>query len=380
MGGERWIADLAPLSSVRWERVRDDISTAEVAVPTTQCCEVLSDLRTIRHELHIENNGEPVWEGPITRIEYGWDVTRIFAEDVLWAAKRTVIEESYDHSYPNIGDALERMEWLLAHCYGRNEDPWRMMGGHFHRVRGVNDPRTSRVVFKYQMYVWDDFDKYAEDYGTDYVVFNRDIYFWDTQLRWMILPPLDENHLSESPRITDYGNQLGTRGIVTNGRGYAGVSTPSAASKVRYNGAVIDLLTTNEVDGQPGLVVDANDNVVPDPAAPQAPTAQEIAQWTDTAARSVIDKDPSPLSIVVPDNVTLLPGAPWELRDLVPGAWFQVSTPMLCRSIDEWQRLEQVVVTEEAPQGETVQFSASQAPRNVVEPLGPLPPPPGGAR
>lgn len=377
MGGVRKIADLAPLSMVRWQRIRDDISVAEVIVPSQQCCEVLADLRCIRNELHISRLSpggyEKVWEGPITRIEYERDVTRIFAEDVLWQAKRSVIQETYDQSYPNIWKALDRISWLINHCYSRYNDPWRM-AGHSHPVFGSEDPNTARIVFAWQMYVWDDLDKYGEDYGIDYTVYKRDIYYWDSSLRWLTIPDLDDTHLTQAPRIVEYGNQAATRGIVTNANGYAGVSDLNVEAFALY-GTVIDWLTTNGMDGSPGLVVNADGDVVPDPEAPRAPTDEEVAGWKQTATRSVLDRSPTPVAIVVPAGTSLVPGAPWEMHHLVPGAWFRVNTTRLCRTVSEWQRLQEVVV-EESERGESVSFTCVAAPEHVVEVIGPPPPPP----
>src|SRR4051794_18965597 len=112
-GGINFIGELTPLTAVRWRRGRDDVSTAEVVVPTYECCDLLGDLRAVVMELHILREDVPVWQGPITRIEYEWDTVRVFAEDMLWVAKRRVLEVGYNQSYPNIGDVIERMYLLL---------------------------------------------------------------------------------------------------------------------------------------------------------------------------------------------------------------------------------------------------------------------------
>ena len=395
-GGVTRIAELAPLSAVRWQRIRDDVSTAQATLPTDQCCDVLADLRTIKHELHIERDGHKVWQGPITRIEYEIDETKVFAEDVLWPTRRAVIEIGYDQTYPNLWWVIDRMEWLLYHAYFRGGDRWRMTTGRIRPVRGPDDPRTSRVVNAWQMYVWEDFDKYAQDYGADYTVINRDIFFWDTQMQWMILPPLDETHLSDYPRIVEYGNQAGTRGVVTNGQGYAGISEINEAGAAEFG--LIDWLTTNEQDGSsdegedpdatPPTTGDPSDEDAPlEPEVVPPPTPEELAQWTDTARRSIAERSPPPVAVVIPANTTLMPGAPWSIDHLVPGAWFRINVSRLCRTVSEWQRLQEITVTEEAPRGEQVNFSAVSAPAHIVGPPGgpiiiipgepiPHPPPP----
>jgi hypothetical protein len=355
-GGVNLIAEIEPLTAVRWQRIRDDVSTAEIRVPTHYCCEILGDLRTVKHELHLYRNDLPVWEGPITRIEYEFEQASIFAADVLWQATRTVLNEGYNQAYPNIGNAIDRMDWLMRdktfELYG---DPWNVAtAGHLHPLHHAGDPKTARVVNAWQFYTWEDFDKYAEDYGTDYTVVGRDIYYFDLNLAWKIIPPLDENYLSQFPRIVEYGNQAATRGVVTNGHGYAGVSEFPAPALIDEWGH-IDWLVTNESDGQ-------LDNV---------PTPEEIATWEATAARNINDRVPPPVAIVIPANTTLLPGGPWLIEDLVPGAWFQADVTRLCRSVSEYQRIHEVVVTEQAPDGETVQFSAVSAPASMVMPEDP---------
>lgn len=364
-GGVTPFAELTPLTSVRWQRIRDDVSSAEVVVPTNQCCEIVSELRTVQFELHIYRGGVVVWQGPIVRLEYEWDVVRIFAEDVLWTTKRCVLTEGYNQAFPNIGKVIDRMEWLLHHCYSRDGDPWNMISGHhIHPIRGSDDPNTSRQVNAYQLYVWDDLDKYAEDYGADYTVINRDVYFYDTQLKWKTLPDLSDAFLSQFPRIVEYGNQAATRGYVTNGQGYAGIATADDDILDAYGH--IDWLITNQNDGEEEP--EPPDPDTPPPPAPAPPSAAEIARWADTAKRNITERWPPPVGVVIPANTTLLPGAPWEVEDLIPGAWFRIDVTRMCREVVELQRLHEVVVTEEAPEGEQVNFTAVTAPSSVVEP------------
>lgn len=348
-GGVTFVGELTPLSRVQWERVRDEISTASVTVPVHQCCELLGNLRTIISELHIERNGQIVWQGPITRIEYEHEQVEIFAEDMLWQAKRTVLEVGYNQSYPNIANVIDRMDWLLRNqCYAKNGDPWNMVP-HLHPVHGPDDPRTSRMVFSNQYYVWEDFDLYAEDSGADYMVINRDVYYWDTNYAWLIIPPLDEQYLSQFPRIVEYGNELATRGFVNNATGPTGYAQASPEMLALYGN--VDWLITQVQDG-----------------TPEGATPEEIAEWSDSAARNIDGRSPAPVAIAIPENTTLMPGAPWSVDDLIPGAWFEVSIDSLCRKLTGWQRLQHVVVSEQAPNGEAVQITAIGPPGKMILP------------
>jgi hypothetical protein len=351
-GGVNVVAELEPVTAVRWQRIRDDVSVAEVRVPTHDCCEILDGLRTTKHELHLIREGLPVWEGPITRLEFDFEECSIFAADVLWQSTRTALNEGYSQASPNMWSVIDRMDWLMRDkTYALYGDPWNVVP-HLNPMRRTDggDPRTSRVVNAWQCYTWEDFDKYAEDGGTDYCVVGRDIYYFDINLAWKIIPALDENYISQFPRVVEYGNQAATRGIVSNGHGYAGITEAAAADVTEWGH--VDHLTVNQNDGQQD--------------AP--PTAEEIAGWAATAGRNIDDRYPPPLAVVIPANTTLLPGSPWLLEDLIPGAWFQADVTRLCRTVSEYQRIHEVVVNESAPDGETVQFSAVSAPSQMVVP------------
>jgi len=359
LGGQVVIGELTPLLAVQWNRIRDDISQASVFVASSKCCELLGNLRCISMELHILRDDAEVWCGPITRLEYDWDICRVYAEDMLWVAKRRVLEVGYNQSYPNIGNVIDRMDWLLrTQCYGAYGDNWRMTAAttnHLHPLHhSGKEPGTTRVVNPYQVTIWEDFDKYAEDMGADYTVLGRDIYYWDNQLAWATLPPLTEEFISQFPRIVEYGNQLYNRAFVTNGRGYAGrADNPDPAMITSFGGPVDDLITNAE-EGD-----DAKD-----PPAPE-----ELKSWSETAAHIIDGMAPAPVAVVIPANTTLMPGAPWNIDSMLPGAWFQAEiTQNLCRVVTEWQRINEVVVTESAPQGEVVQFTAASAPVHRVEP------------
>lgn len=352
-GGTKFIGELTPLSRVQWGRIRDDISNANATVPTTLCCELLAQLRCVFHELHIArvDTGDIVWQGPITRLEYEYGQVQIFAQDVMWVASRTVLQVGYDQSYPAVGDVVDRMDWLVRdQCFAKYGDPWNVVP-YLHPINHPDGPRTTRQAFSFQLTVWEDFDKYAEDMGADYTVVGRDVFYFDQHLAWSILPDLSEDDLSQFPRIVEYGVQLATRTFVTNGKGFAGMAVaPDPWAQPDVYG-YIDALITNQ-----------NEEATSD--AP--PSAGELAEWQATAERNL--RYPTPASIVVPANSTLMPGAPWTVRDLIPGSWFQVSVTRLCRQMVEWQRLHEVRVTESAPNGETVQITTTSPPAHMVLP------------
>jgi hypothetical protein len=100
-GGVTRIGEINPLSTIVWERVRDDISTCTIhtAGPDPACCEMLANSEPGRHELVVYRDSQRVWEGPITRMGFHRDEVEIEARDVLHYYYRLALSQSYDNRY-----------------------------------------------------------------------------------------------------------------------------------------------------------------------------------------------------------------------------------------------------------------------------------------
>jgi len=354
-GGTKLVGELTPLVRVNWRRIRDDISTAQATLGTTECCDLLGSLDTIRMELHITRDDEKVWQGPITRLEYQRDVVDVFADDILWIAKRTPLAVGYNMGYPNVGYVVDRMDWLMrSQTFAKYGNPWRAVL-HPIRIPQGGDARSSRATFAWSVTTWEDFDKFAEDMGADYTVVNRDIYYWDLNYAWSVLPDLTEDHLSETPRIVEYGSEFATEFVVTNNQGYAGVAYAAQSIIDDY--------------GYIGMVDSAwNEAAAAEPGTSNVPTPEELAEMQYNAGRQLSSRTLPPVSIVVPEGTSLMPSSPWRVSDLIPGSWFNVRLENLCRKVHEAQRLHEVNVTEEAGTGEKFGVTVVTAPLVRINP------------
>lgn len=375
-GGVVTIGELTPISLVRWNRVRDDISTAQVDVPIEQCCELLQQVETVRCEIHVYRDGEKVWEGVITRIEFEYDQAQIFAEDILWVAKRRALSAGYNYNEPGQGlpygpiygfgaiNAVQHMDDLLRTlCYNQFGDEWNMVAAlRLHPIFGPDDPSSMRQANAWSTTIWQEFDKVAEDYGTDYTVVGRDIYYFDYHLAWNILPDLAPEDISTFPRVVEYGNSFATRYFRTDGTGYAAyAAAPASVSDVYGDG--IDIVSNEETQ--------AVTDPLPDPEnPPPPPSPAKIARWQANADKHIVDHYPPLQAIVIPANSTLMPTSPWDVVTLTPGSWFQMTIDYACRpAVTDWQRIDSVAVEESGDGGETVQFTASTAPATMLMPV-----------
>ena len=348
-GGTSIAYELDKIQRVDWERVRDDVSDANVTVSArANCCRDLGDLQTGYHELHLYRDGLKVWEGPITRLDYDNAAVSLYASDILWAAQKTVLATGYNKAHPNIAKGGWVMNWLLKdQTFAKNGDPWNA-NNRVHWVQGSDDASTSAAVKAWSVTTWADFDKFAEDRGMDYTVVGRDIYFWDTHLQWRtILPELTGEHLQGGLAVGEYGSEFATRVIVTNGNGYASMATAPAYAIARWGYIDQLITTTNEAAGN------------------EVPTNEEKQAWLEQAQSALSSAFPAPVRVRVPDNSALLPTAPFGINDLVAGAWIHVVSDDLCRDVDQWHKLDRVNVHQESG-NEVVTITTSAAPEHVV--------------
>jgi hypothetical protein len=352
-GGLIRVMELTPLTKVVWNRIRDDISGANVFVGITpECASELANLKSVVQELHIFRNGVKVWEGPITRLEFRYDTVEVWAQDILWVAKHTALSKGYDQKGTRKAKCGWRMNWLLKDMtYAKDGDPWKVLN-RIQWKQGGDEPETTKVVNAWSTTTWDDFDAYAEDGGMDYTVVGRDIYFWDTHFAWRILPDLYDRYLTDEPAIVEYGNEFQTRAIVTDGNGNNGqYTTTDAAILAEYR--YVDTIHSAYNEGQ---------------SVTTKPTAADIKAWTEQA-KTIVNANPKPpLRIRVSENSGLTPEAPYDINDLIPGSWVKVVVERLIKKItgdDVWHKLDTVSVTEEGGK-EVVQISTVTAPKNPV--------------
>jgi hypothetical protein len=252
-GGQDRIGEITPLATVQWSRTRDDISSALISTTGfgQDCCELLSQLRAMRHELVIYRDGVRVWEGPITRIAYRYDSVEIEAKDVMQYLFRRVMRAGYNHKYPYFWDPKYK-KGDKKHRWGSTvtrtaksiiQDAlvdWRPASDTTHDIyRGGLDPnvyqyltvyqydddaRESRYVFPFQKTVWEEIDDLASNAGMDYVTVGRRIIIWDTSRAIGRTEPLDDSAFMATPVVTEYGASMSTLSVVTDGQGYYGMA------------------------------------------------------------------------------------------------------------------------------------------------------------
>lgn len=92
-------------SSLKWERVLDDISTAEVEIPDqyggVACCAKYGGLVPWRYGITIERDGVTVWRGPVTQVARRGGAITVSAADAFVRFKRRLATRTESLRYIN---------------------------------------------------------------------------------------------------------------------------------------------------------------------------------------------------------------------------------------------------------------------------------------
>lgn len=348
-GGKRKIGDLDPLMRIKWERRRDDPSTASVYVanPGIECQKVLGLAEAGRVELVVFRGGERVWEGPVTRIAYKGASVEIEARDVMVYLVRTIIRHEYDNRFPNVSTVLDRIKRINIAELARKEalDPPINVLSHIKYIYATPgealDARTAAHTLPYEMTLFNHIDSYAARGGIDYTVVGRSILFFDVHQRIGETAMVTGDDFIGDPVITQYGMELATYVAHTDGKGHWG----DAGGVDPYYGEWEVLHQAYDEDAQ-----GAN------PADPPS-----VAELEDQANRTYLQGKTPPLVVRIPDNTRLNPNGVLTIADLVPGVWVPLSASLPGRSLNQMQKLDNMSVEETAQGGEVIKVTLSPA-------------------
>lgn len=346
-GGLHKIGVLGPLTRIRWERRRDDISsaTAYIATPDASCATMLGLVHAGRHEMVIFRGNRRVWEGPIVRVAFKGPSVEIEAHDVMHYALRTIMHNEYNDSYPNNGLVLDRIDRILTAEMARKEalDPSINMLAHvkiIYATPPVTDAGTAAHTQPYQHTVFQHIDEYAARGGVDYAVVGRAVLFFDVNTKLGQTPAVTKDDFIGLPVITEYGMELGTNVAMTDGQGNYGTA-----------GAI------DPYYGEWEMLFQAYD----ENTAAVGSEPPSVAELTSQATRSWKQSKLPPTVLRIPDNTRLNPNGVLSVDNLVPGVHIPFSVELPGRSLSQMQKLDSMSVEETADGGEVIKVTLSPA-------------------
>lgn len=346
-GGGQRLFELNPLTSVQWNRTRDDISNAlaHIADPDIACQRQLARVHPHRHELVIYRDQDRVWEGPITRMAFERNNVTIEARDVMHYAFRTIARSGYDNSYPNIQSTIDRAINVLGELSRKEAlDPPINVLPYVTAFRTPNDARTSKRTVPFQTTVWSEIDSMAYRAGLDYTVAGRRIMLFDTHTQWAITPTVTDNDFIGNTIVaTMYGMEHATHAAVTSSEGIYG-----------FTGA------NDPFYGEWEILDEAYDDT-----GTEAPTE---AALLSQAVRNLDGRNPVPLHVRIPNNSQLNPEGVLNIRHLVPGVRIPLRATLLSLEVSQMQKLFKVRVTEAGGEKESVNLVMEPASKNDEPP------------
>lgn len=307
------ITEANVLTEVEWNRVLDDVSTARVVVhPDGDCCERLGQVRSWRHRLLIYRDGQPVWEGPILQVEWGYGQVEIFASDVLaWLARRVV------HSSMSFTDTdlTEIAEQLIEDGFAP-DDP-----GHSVSIVG---PAKVRGAREYTLNIGQTFDHVQDlaEVGLDFTAVGSTIVLLPEDFSASI-GRLTEADMPEGLVVAEDGASLATRWVVAGDE--EGDVLGEAGGADAYYGLLERYLEQTSI---------------PDDAS--AASAAEAKLRTSRQVPVFIDTQ----------NVTISPQASVDVPSLVPGWCLDITTTLTCRTVSQRLKIVGVKVAEDGGSGD----------------------------
>lgn len=346
-GGKRKLGNITPLTRVRWERVRDDtsVATAYVQITNIECNKTMAMAEAGRAEMVIFRGGQRVWEGPVTHVAYRGDSIQIEARDITHYLNRTAMHAEYDSRYPNNEFVITRLRRIFTAELARKEalDPSANILSHV-VYRYADDPKneagTASRTLPYEMSVFDHLDNYASRGGIDYTVAGRSLILFDVHQKLGQTPLVTSDDFIGEPVITQYGMELATRVIMTDGEGHYG----DAGGIDPYYGEWEVLYQAYDEDT-------ASDDEKP-------PSVKELASQ---AKRTWSQGKVPPMVVRLPENTRVNPNGVLSMSNMIPGTWVPLTASLPGRKLTQMQKIDSMSV-EETEQGEEIKITMSPAP------------------
>jgi hypothetical protein len=332
-GGMVRLFPIKGFDKLTFGRIKDAISTAAISVPTDKLDSQhanLASIRTGRHELVIFREQERMWEGPITLIPSVRGSFGLEAKDTLHYWNRTVMHARYSSAYPHNEYATARIKRIALAELARKEGLGYNLTSHIHNHQWTTDAKTSAVTDRYSQYLWSHLDELAARGGIDYTMVGRGFHMWDTsRAPFGQMQKVTENDFIGDINVTEYGVELATLNVVTDGQG--GVATLGGNDP--YYGEIELLYNAyNATTGGP------------------LPTQQALV---DQAKRNSFGRNPAPVVINIPASTQINPKGVWQIDDLVPGRFAPIVARLNVREISQMHRIDKVDWTIDAS-GESI--------------------------
>jgi len=291
------------IQTLDWDRRLDEISQAKTQyyISDDSCCHQLGNLEPLVTEKAIRRNGELVWYGWVTRVDYGRNDVVVEARDALWWLARRAVHNDIIVTDTDLSDIFQ-LVWDDAIA------PDEINASVVTIASGVRESRE--IKQSENRYAWNVI-KEMLDSGLDVTAIANVVYAgFVINSRPLELRLAD---VQGDVRVTKDGTKYANRVIMDAGDQAVGVYPPGPPRRNEF----YPLTETILKDFQIGDEESAENR------------AKARYEYSRIVPRLVRNQD----SIVLNPNTTL------DIRDLIPGSEMAVDTTGLCYSQKELFRL-----------------------------------------
>jgi hypothetical protein len=318
------VPQLDQITSIKWERVLNDTSTAEIEISVqgagAECCGQLGQITEWCHELWIYRDGQCVWQGPVVTVVAGRDTVTVTAHDVTaWLAR---LANYQTLTYGNWGPTSIVWDIITRNLRSALSVPADYPNMIDYMVVEGTDVRMNYRKGKWIEYVLTIMDDLTQ-YGFQYTTVGRSLYLRDIKSA----TDLTQARLTSADLLGDV--KVTRNGLGARTHGFATTQQQNQETGQWEGKAYLAVLL-----GTPYGRLDGIANFTDEDAT----TAQLRA-----AALSVRgNRYPAPVSIDVTNNAQLSPTAPVTVDMLVPGETFDVALDDFCLPVQQSFRLTEV--------------------------------------
>lgn len=363
-GGMRRIDELKDISSIRWERARDDTSEASLRLEADSCAQqadLIAMLRTKRHELIIFRGQDRVWEGPLWRISVHAEYVEITAKDASQYLYGTPLSVPWSNRYPNETTVTDRIGGIIEYemTHDRTQqvyDPdlgdwvdvtvpaWESLDPPANVVPYLdirhfpNEAETAMSTVAYEMTVGEHLEGLARQQGIDWTTVGRSVIVWDVSRSLGRLPQMTEDNFTSEVVVTEYGADHAQAAYVMGQDESYGQAIN--LDNLDFYGPWTQVYTPYDEDGS------------------ETPTQ---AVLNSQASRNLAGRSPAPIEVRVPDNSGILLDDTITIQKLVPGVQIPLRATLNARPMSQLQKLDHLVVIETGTGGEQIQVTLTPA-------------------
>ncbi len=349
-GGLIKVGELDQISRLDWERVRDDISTAKVTISGwgIDAGNLLRVLQTWAYEIVIFRQTafgiDRVWEGPITLLTYERDAVTIQAKDVMAYPYRRIVKQDM-HDFATGDTVTSRAARVLQNVMAP-DDP--NVLAHMVVLAREDDAQERRSLTAFSRSGFEEIDDMAANAGLDYTVIGRSIMVWGTKHRIGTLPEFRDEHLGNSPIVSEYGMAMANFYAVSDGNGVYGSASRLDVSGNDPTYGLIDMLASSW----------SSDSAEDTGTYTQAGLEAAVKAFQESAEKGIAVRYPPPVVVRIPDNTSLNPNIAVSIQHLVPGVAIPLRSTATLRPVTGTQKLDSIKVVQD-DKGEKITITMS---------------------